>query len=145
MPFWFSIIHCDALLNRLYKTGFSASQAIFVLRLYGDQPYMDFFNKPFKMFQASGIGCCYLAVESHPPSSICLRSSPCMVRRTNQVAVYFRVRRAAISDGTSIREAARTFGLHLDAVRMMPAFLRRRGTGVTSRPTPRGSRFLRAK
>ena len=39
-----------------------------------------------------------------------------------QVDVYLRVRRAVMVDGMSIREAARTFGLHRDTVRKMLAY-----------------------
>ena len=36
-----------------------------------------------------------------------------------KVDVYLRVRRAVKVDGMSVREAARTFGLHRDTVRKM--------------------------
>ena len=36
-----------------------------------------------------------------------------------RVDVYLRVRRAVMVDGMSVREAARTFGLHRDTVRKM--------------------------
>ena len=39
-----------------------------------------------------------------------------------RVDVYLRVRRAVIVEGISIREAARTFGLHRDTVRKMLAY-----------------------
>ena len=39
-----------------------------------------------------------------------------------KVDVYLRVRRAAMVEGMSIREAARTFGLHRDTVRQMLAY-----------------------
>ena len=39
-----------------------------------------------------------------------------------RVDVYLRVRRAMLVDGMSMREAARTFGLHRDTVRKMPAY-----------------------
>ena len=38
------------------------------------------------------------------------------------VETYLRVRRAVMVDGMSIREAARTFGLHRDTVRKMLAY-----------------------
>ena len=44
-----------------------------------------------------------------------------MVRRMYRVDVYLRVLRAVMVDGMSIREAARTFGLHRDTVRKMVA------------------------
>ena len=40
----------------------------------------------------------------------------------HRVEVYLRVRRAVMVDGLSIREAARTFGLHRDTVRKMLAY-----------------------
>ena len=39
-----------------------------------------------------------------------------------KVDVYLRVRRAVMVEGMSIRETARTFGLHRDTVRKMPAY-----------------------
>ena len=39
-----------------------------------------------------------------------------------RVDVYLRVRRAVMVDGMSIREAARTFGLHRDAIRKMLSY-----------------------
>ena len=39
-----------------------------------------------------------------------------------RVDVYLRVRRAVMVEGMSIREAARTFGLHRDTVRKMLAY-----------------------
>ena len=39
-----------------------------------------------------------------------------------RVDVYLRVRRAVMVDGMSMREAARTFGLHRDTVRKMLAY-----------------------
>ena len=45
-----------------------------------------------------------------------------MVRRMYQADVYLRVRRAVMAEGVSIREAARTFGLHRDTVRKMLAY-----------------------
>ena len=39
-----------------------------------------------------------------------------------RVDVYLRVRRAVMVDGMSLREAARTFGLHRDTVRKMLAY-----------------------
>ena len=42
-----------------------------------------------------------------------------MVRRMYRVDVYLRVRRAVMVEGMSIRETARTFGLHRDTVRKM--------------------------
>ena len=47
-----------------------------------------------------------------------------------KVEVYLRVRRAVMVEGMSIREAARSFGLHRDTVRKMleysapPGYLR---------------------
>ena len=38
------------------------------------------------------------------------------------VETYLRVRRAVMVEGMSIREAARTFGLHRDTVRKMLAY-----------------------
>ena len=45
-----------------------------------------------------------------------------MVRWMYKVDVYLRVRRAVMVKGMSIREAARTFGLHRDTVRKMLAY-----------------------
>ena len=45
-----------------------------------------------------------------------------MVRRIYRVDVYLRVRRAVMVEGMSIRETARTFGLHRDTVRKMLAY-----------------------
>ena len=45
-----------------------------------------------------------------------------MVRRMFKVDVYLRVRRAVMVEGISIRETARTFGLHRDTVRKMLAY-----------------------
>ena len=45
-----------------------------------------------------------------------------MVRWIYGVNVYLRVRRAVMVGGMSIREAARTFGLHRDTVRKMLAY-----------------------
>ena len=42
-----------------------------------------------------------------------------MVRRMYKVDVYLRVRRAVMVEGMSVREAARTFGLHRNTVRKM--------------------------
>ena len=39
-----------------------------------------------------------------------------------KVDVYLRVRRAVMVEGMSMREAARTFGLHRDTVRKMLAY-----------------------
>ena len=39
-----------------------------------------------------------------------------------KVDAYLRVRRAVMVEGMSIREAARTFGLHRDTVRKMLAY-----------------------
>ena len=39
-----------------------------------------------------------------------------------KVDIYLRVRRAVMVEGMSIREAARTFGLHRDTVRKMLAY-----------------------
>ena len=39
-----------------------------------------------------------------------------------RVGVYLRVRRGMMVEGTSIREASRTFGLHRDTVRKMLAY-----------------------
>ena len=36
-----------------------------------------------------------------------------------KVGTYFRVRKACLVDGMSVREAARVFGLHWDTVRKM--------------------------
>ena len=57
-----------------------------------------------------------------PPSFIGLQPTPWMVRRMYRVDVYLRVRRAVMVDGMSLREAARTFGLHRDTVRKMLAY-----------------------
>ena len=45
-----------------------------------------------------------------------------MVRWMYSVDVYLRVRRAVMAEGMSIREAARTFGLHRETVRKMLAY-----------------------
>ena len=42
-----------------------------------------------------------------------------MVPGMYSVDVYLRVRRAVMVEGMSVREAARTFGLHRDTVRKM--------------------------
>ena len=52
-----------------------------------------------------------------PPSFIGLQPTTWMVRRMYKVDVYLRVRRAVMVEGMSIRETARTFGLHRDTVR----------------------------
>ena len=52
-----------------------------------------------------------------PPPSIGSKSCLWVVGWMYQVDVYLRVRRAVMVDGMSIREAARTFGLHRDTVR----------------------------
>ena len=57
-----------------------------------------------------------------PPSFIGLQPTPWMVRRMYRVDVYLRVRRAVMVEGMSIRETARTFGLHRDTVRKMLAY-----------------------
>ena len=69
------------------------------------------------------------------PPFIGLYPTPLMVRRMYRVDVYLRVRRAVMVDGMSIREAARTFGLHRDTVRKMTVLLRAtRATGGRTRP-----------
>ena len=57
-----------------------------------------------------------------PPSFIGLQPTTWMVRRMYKVDVYLRVRRAVMVEGMSIRETARTFGLHRDTVRKMLAY-----------------------
>ena len=57
-----------------------------------------------------------------PPSFIGLQPTTWMVRRMYRVDVYLRVRRAVMVEGMSIRETARTFGLHRDTVRKMLAY-----------------------
>ena len=57
-----------------------------------------------------------------PPSFIGLQPTTWMVRRMYRVDLYLRVRRAVMVEGMSIRETARTFGLHPDTVRKMPAY-----------------------
>ncbi len=57
--------------------------------------------------------------SNRPPPSIGLESSLWMVQRMYTVDMYLRVRRAVMVEGISIREAARTFGLHRDTVRKM--------------------------
>ena len=54
-----------------------------------------------------------------PPPFIGFKSSLWMVRRMYSVDVYLRVRRAVMVEGMSVREAARTFGLHRNTVRKM--------------------------
>ena len=55
------------------------------------------------------------------PLSIGSYPTQWMVRRMYSVDVYLRVRRAVV-EGMSVREAARTFGLHRDTVRKMLAY-----------------------
>ena len=57
-----------------------------------------------------------------PPPSIGSKSCLWVVGWMYQVDVYLRVRRAVVVDGMSIREAARTFGLHRDTVRKILAY-----------------------
>ena len=45
-----------------------------------------------------------------------------MVQRMYKVDVYLRIRRAVMVEGMSVREAARTFGLHRDTVRKILAY-----------------------
>ena len=58
-----------------------------------------------------------------------------------KVEVYLRVRRAAMVEGMSIREASRVFGLHRDTVRKMttysaPPGYRRQKTGALDQAAP---------